>query len=120
VSDIPEIQAVAREIESKRLERRATSGFERLYHRVVTEYFGGMYRVLEQLQQIIPSGGKLALVVGDQMSYFRVPIYTAKLLSLVARRKLHYREVETIVWRTRRATATRMDVEEHILILEQC
>jgi len=119
VADIPEIQKVAEEIEHRRIERGATSGFERLYHRVVTEYFGGMYRVLKQLQQIMPPGGRLALVVGDQMSYFRVPIRTARLLSLVAHRKLDYAEVETVVWRTRRATATRMDIEEHILFLER-
>lgn len=119
VADIPEIQEIAQEIERRRIERGATSGFERLYHRVATEYFGGMYRVLEQLQQVMPPGGKLALVVGDQMSYFRVPIRTARLLSLMACRKLHYAEVETIVWRARRATATRMDIEEHILILER-
>lgn len=119
VEDIPEIQSLAQEIEHRRVARGATSGFERLYHRVVTEYFGGMYRVLEQLQRLLSPGTKLALVVGDQMSFFRVPIDTAKLLSLVACRKLGYSEREIIVWRTRRATATKMDVGEHILILEQ-
>ncbi len=118
VADIPEIQQVAQEIERRRVERGATSGFERLYHRVVTEYFGGMHRVLEQLERVMLPGGQLAFVVGDQMSYFRVPIHTAKLLSLVARR-LHYREVETILWRTRRATATNIDIKEQILILER-
>lgn len=119
VADVPEIQAVIQEVEAKRIERGATSGFERLYHRVVAEYFGGMYRVLEQLQQVVPPGGKLALVVGDQMSYFQVPIYTAKLLSILACRKLSYTEVQTVIWRTRRATATRMNIAEHILILER-
>jgi hypothetical protein len=119
VADVPEIQQVSKQIEQRRIKRGATSGFERLYHRVVTEYFGGMYRVLEQLQRVMPPGGKLALVVGDQMSYFRVPIRTAKLLSLVACRKLDYAEVETVIWRTRRATATNMDIEEHILVLER-
>ncbi len=120
VVDIPEIQQVASEIEKVRKIRGATSGFEKLYHRVVTEYFGGMYRLLEQLQQVMPAHSKLALVVGDQMSYFRVPIRTARLISIVASRKLRYREVETLLWRTRRATATRVDVEEHILMLERC
>lgn len=120
VSDVPEIQQLSQEIEKRRVERGATSGFEKLYHRVVTEYFGGMYRVLEQLQQIMPVGGKVALVVGDQMSYFRVPIYTARLLSLVAQQKLNYVEAETLLWRTRKSTVTKMDVEEHILILERC
>jgi hypothetical protein len=119
VADIPELQQLAQSIEEKRVGRGATSGFEKLYHRVVTEYFGGMYRVLEQLQQVMPHGSKLAFVVGDQMSYFQVPIYTSRLLSLVATRKLAYREIETKLWRTRIATATRQNVEEHILILER-
>lgn len=120
VADIPEIVSLAQTIERKRVERGATSGFERLYHRVVTEYFGGMYRVFAELEKVMPPGGKLALVVGDQMSYFQVPIRTAELLSLVACRKLAFREIETRLWRTRLATATRRDVEEHILILERC
>ncbi|MBN1311300.1 MAG: DNA methyltransferase [Anaerolineae bacterium] len=119
VDDIPEIQSLSQKIEQKRIERGATSGFERLYHRVVTEYFGGMYRALAELQQIMLPKSKLALVVGDQMSYFQVPIYTARLLSIVACRKLAYHEIGTLLWRTRLATATRRNVEEHILILER-
>lgn len=120
ITDLPEIQQVAQEIEIKRIERNATSGFERLYHRVVTEYFGGMYRVLEQMQQITSAGAKLAFVVGDQMSYFQVPICTSHLLSLIACQKLRYRELETRLWRTRKATTTKKDVAEYILILERC
>ena len=120
VADIPEITELAAGIEQRRIDLGKTSGFERLYHRVVTEYFGGMYRVLEQLQQVTPKGAKVALVVGDQMSYFRIPIYTARLLSIIARRKLNYTEVETLLFRTRKSTVTKMDVEEHILILERC
>ncbi len=119
VEDIPEIQSLAQSIEAARLERGATSGFERLYHRVVTEYFGGMYRVLSELDRRLVSGGKVAFVVGDQMSYFRIPIRTGRLLSLIASRKLGYVELETITFRTRMATATRMGIEEHILILEK-
>ena len=119
VTDIPQITALAGEIETRRIARGATSGFEKLYHRVVTEYFGGMVRVLAHLETLIPPGGKLAFVVGDQMSYFQVPIRTAELLSLVACTKLTYREIGIEVWRTRAATATRQDIEEHILVLER-
>ena len=120
VLDIPEITTLSTDIEKQRIKRGATSGFERFYHRVVTEYFGGMYRVFEQLERVMPVGGKLAIVVGDQMSYFQVPIRTAQLLGITACRTLRFREIETRLWRTRLATSTRHDVEEHILILERC
>jgi hypothetical protein len=53
VEDIPEIKELAERIEQKRIERGATSGFERLYHRVASEYFGGMHRVFEQLYHVM-------------------------------------------------------------------
>lgn len=116
IRDVSEIEELAGSIEQARIERGATSGFERLYHRVVREYFGGMHRVFEQLHQVMLPGGRLALVVGDQKSYFQVPIRTAHLLGLVAGR-LGFHEIETRIWRTRLATATREELEEHILIL---
>jgi hypothetical protein len=119
VNHIPEIRSLAEAIEAARIKKGATSGFERLYHRVVTEYFGGMYRVFQQLRELLVDGGKIALVVGDQMSYFRVPIYTAQLLSLIACREFGYREIETRLWRTRYATASQTSIEEHILILQK-
>jgi hypothetical protein len=118
VQDIPEIVDLAHSIEDRRIEKNATSGFEKLYHRVVLEYFGGMHRVFEQLYHVMPSGSKLAIVVGDQKSYFQIPIYTAHLLSLVAQR-LDFREIEIFTWRTRLATAIKEDIDERILILER-
>lgn len=118
VKDIPEIVDLADSVEQARIERGATSGFERLYHRVVLEYFGGMHRVFEQLYHVMSPGGKLAIVVGDQKSYFQVPIRTAHLLSLVAQR-LDFVELETLVWRTRQATAIKEEIEEHILLLQR-
>lgn len=119
VQDVPEIMDLAAEIEDRRIKRNATSGFEKLYHRVVTEYFGGMYRALEQLQRIMSPGSRLAFVVGDQMSYFRIPIRTAELLGLVASKKLNYQQLDIQLWRTRMATATKKTVQEHILLLER-
>jgi hypothetical protein len=82
------------------------------------EYFGGMHRLLEQVSHLMRPGGKIALVVGDQMSYFQVPIETARLLTLVARR-LDFTQVETLTWRSRLATASKKEIDEHILILER-
>ncbi|MGQ9733404.1 MAG: hypothetical protein ACUVX8_19280 [Candidatus Zipacnadales bacterium] len=118
VKDIPSVIRVAEEIEKRRLQLGKTSGFERLYHRVTRLYFGGMYRHLSALLPKLRPGARCAYVVGDQMSYFRVHIRTARLLADVAI-KAGY-EVEGIhLWRTRRSTTTGEDLEENILILRR-
>jgi hypothetical protein len=94
-----------------------TSGFERLYHRVVRLYFGGMYRHLSALRPKLRHGARCAYVVGDQMSFFRIHIRTAQLLADVAL-KAGY-EVEGIeLWRTRRSTTTKQNLAENVLILK--
>jgi hypothetical protein len=118
IKDIPSIADVADRIEERRKELGKTSGFERQYHRVARLYFGGMYRHLAALLRRLRSGARCAYVVGDQMSFFRVHIRTAHLLADVAT-KVGY-EVQGIdLWRTRRSTATGVDLEENVLILKR-
>ena len=116
IKDIPSIVNLADEIERKRLELGKTSGFERLYHRVTRLYFGGMFRHLNVLRSRLRHGARCAYVVGDQMSYFRVHIQTAKLLSDVAI-KAGYKVEGIDLWRTRRSTTTGLDLDENVLIL---
>lgn len=118
IKDIPSVVRVAEEIEERRRQLGKTSGFERLYHRVTRLYFGGMYRHFATLLPKLRPGARCAYVVGDQMSYFRVHIKTAQLLADVAI-KAGY-EVEGIdLWRTRRSTTTKLDLEENVLILKR-
>jgi len=120
VRDIPSIVGLAQEIERRRAAKGANSGFEKLYPRVVLEYFGGMYRVLGELEKVMRRGAKAAIVVGDQMSYFRVPIQTAELLAeVVAQKQLKFKVLGIEEWRMRKATATRMDIRETILLLSR-
>ena len=117
---MPEIRRIADEVERRRIEKGADSGFERLYHRVVLEYFGGMDRVFREMAQVMRKGGQAAIVVGDQMSYFQVPIKTAELLACVVEsKKLPYRVIDIEKFRTRRATATRKEISETVLILKR-
>ena len=118
IKDIPSIVSVAEEIEEKRLQLGKTSGFERLYHRVARLYFGGMYRHLASLLPRLHPGSRCAYVVGDQMSYFRIHIRTAQLLADVAI-KAGYKVEGIDLWRTRRSTTTRQDLEENVLILRR-
>ncbi len=110
------ITRIAQTIEERRLALQKTSGFERLYHRVVGLYFGGMKRHLIALQPALKPGAQLAYVVGDQASFFQVMVRTGELLADIAR-EVGY-EVETIdLFRTRLATATGEQLREEVVVL---
>lgn len=115
IAEQTEIQRIAAEIEARRIELGKTSGFERQYHRVAKLYFGGMARHLAELRRVLRPGARLAYVVGDQASYLRVMIRTGQLLADIGR-SLGY-EVEGIdLFRTRRATATRQQIREEVVV----
>jgi hypothetical protein len=116
VKSFESINRIAEEIEEKRVHLKKTSGFEKLYHKIVKHYFGGMYRHLESLKPLLDPNAQLAYVVGDQMSFFRTHIPTAKILAEIAE-TLGYKVEEIELWRTRLATATKIQIEENVLIL---
>lgn len=117
VRDFNSVNRLADEIESKRLKLKKTSGFEKMYQKIVRQYFGGMYRHLASLKPLLKPEARLAYVVGDQMSFFRTLIPTAKLLGEIAEH-LGYRIEEIELWRTRLATATKKQIDENVLILK--
>lgn len=116
ISDYPEIQRIADEIEKRRIALEKDSGFEKLYGRVTKLYFGGMARHLADLRNLLRPGAQLAYVVGDQASYLRVMIRTGELLAEIAV-ALGYEHVRTDLFRTRLATATREQLREEVIIL---
>lgn len=111
------ILALADLIEKKRIELEKDSGFEKLYHKVVKLYFGGMARHLEELKPKLRPGAKLAYVVGDQASYFRILIQTGELLADVAR-EAGYKVINIDLFRTRISTATKAQLREEVLVLQ--
>ena len=126
VRDFASIQAVCKAIEDRRIELCKTSGFERLYHKVVAHYFGGMRRHLRALKPKLKRRAKLAYVVGDQLSFLMVPVATATLLGEVAEAE-GYRVLGIDLWRERVGTKVRnaangdktVRVREEVLILEK-
>lgn len=126
VKQFASIQEVCRAIEHRRIELGKDSGFERLYHKVVSHYFGGMRRHFRSLRPKLKRRARLAYVVGDQFSFLMVPIATAKLLSEIASAE-GYRTVGCDLWRERVGTKVRnsrqqektVRVREEILLLEK-
>ena len=116
VSDFPEIQRIAEDIEKRRIELGKDSGFERLYSRATKLYFGGMAKHLSDLRKVLRPGAQLAYVVGDQASYLRVMIRTGQILGDIAQ-KLGYELVGIDLFRTRLATATKEQLREEVVIL---
>ncbi|MDD5199587.1 MAG: hypothetical protein PHC88_07260 [Terrimicrobiaceae bacterium] len=126
VAGFASIRAVCEAIENRRMELGKTSGFERLYHKVVAHYFGGMRRHFRALHSRTAAGAKLAYVVGDQLSFLMVPVRTAALLSEVAAAE-GFDTCGIELWRERVGTKVRnsatnaktVRVAEEILILEK-
>jgi len=110
------IVELADAIEAMRIELGKTSGFERLYHKVIRNYFGGMARHLKELKPILRSGAQLAYVVGDQASYFRIPVRTGELLANIAT-NMGYELVSIDLFRTRLSTITKEQLREEIVLL---
>ena len=118
ISNIGPINKLSNEIEERRLELGKTSGFEKLYASVVKQYFGGMARHLSELKPYLRNGASLAYVVGDQASYFQIPIRTSVLLGEVAESIGGYRVDRVDTFRKRFATATETWLNEDVLVLK--
>ena len=116
VSGNQRIETLVAQIDARRIELGKTSGFERLYGKVTGLYFGGMARHLAELRTILRPGARLAYVVGDQASFFRILIRTGELLAEIAQ-GLGY-EVEGIdLFRTRLSTVTKEQMREEVVLL---
>lgn len=126
VKEFASIQKICADIEKRRIELGKTSGFERLYHKVVAHYFGGMRRHFRVLHPKLKPKAKLAYVVGDQLSYLMIPVPTASLLGQVAEAE-GFRVVGCDLWRERIGTRVKNDTEkrktvkvrEEVLLLER-
>lgn len=118
VQNIQSINSLSEEIERKRIELGKTSGFEKLYSSVVKLYFGGMAKHLLAIKPFLKDGARLAYVVGDQASYFQIPIRTSELLGEVAESIGNYKVDRIDTFRKRFATATESWLNEDVLVLK--
>jgi SAM-dependent methyltransferase len=126
IREFESINKICQQIEERRIVLGKTSGFEKLYHKVVAHYFGGMRKHLRTLRPHLRYGAKLAYVVGDQLSFLMVPVYTAQLLGEIAVAE-KYKVLGIDLWRERVGTKVRnskngeksVRIREEVLILEK-
>jgi len=116
VQDFLPVRRIIKAIKGESVRRQVDHGFGRYYPRVVEEYFGGMYRFLTSLRSVLKRSGICALVVGDQMSFFQVPIPTGRILAQLAA-DLGYSVKGRILIRHRRSTLHPTPLREEILLL---
>jgi DNA modification methylase len=112
------VQKIANDVERRRVELNKDSGWERLYPKVVREYFGAMYRHMETLKPFLRRGAKCAYVVGDQMSFLMVHIKTGEIIAELAD-DLGYKVEKIDLWRERWSTASKIMLREEVVIFSK-
>ena len=94
----------------------ATSGFEKLYTKLVWEYFGGMRLVMEQALHVLKPGSKMVMLVSDSHAFKMVHIRTAKILEEIAL-DIGFTRSEIILWQNKKSTSHSYNIPEEIVTL---
>lgn len=118
IENISEIREVTDLIDARLKSDGATSGFEKLYTKLVLEYFGGMASTLAECMKVLKPGGKIALLVSDSHAFKMVHIQTAELLRKIGE-QLGYVNAEVVLWQMKNSTSHQYQLRENILILQK-
>lgn len=118
VTNFTSIKNIVHEIERRLIEDNASSGFEKLYTKLVKEYFGGMYRVLAEAYKILKPGGKFILLVSDSHAFKMVHIHTANILIEIAN-NIGYINCYKELWQFKDSTSHKYKFFEDIVTLQK-
>lgn len=118
IKDIKSIQKITNEIDKRLKKDGATSGFEKLYTKLIWEYFGGMYKVFLEAHKVLRPGGKFMLLVSDSHAFKMVHIETAKLLGEVAK-KAGFKKSHIELWQYKISTSHKYKLLENILTVQK-
>jgi len=116
IQHLSEITTIAEQIEQRRIEKNGVTNFELLFHKVVLHFFGGMRLHLQEMKKLMKPGALMGYVVGDQASFFRVPIRTGELFAVVAK-DVGLEVVRIDLFRERHASITKTKLREEVVIL---
>ena len=116
MSTFEPVQSIRRQVEDRILDN--ASGFEGQYPKVISNYFGGMLRHFKTLSNYLPSGSRMAYIVGDEASYKGIHIPTAETLVAIVDAYVERLRVDNLItWRFRRAQKNREPLCEHVIFL---
>lgn len=122
VLDIPELKKIT-DLVDRRLKhdleksnRNSLSGFEKLYVKLIWEYFGGMAKVFESSLRSLKPGGKFILLVSDSHAFKMVHIRTADILGKIAI-KYGFSSYSIELWQNKLSTSHNYNIPEEILTL---
>ena len=118
IKDIKSISKIVTEIDKRLKADGATSGFEKLYTKLIWEYFGGMYKVFQESLEVLNPGAKFSLLVSDSHAFKMVHIETAELLKDVAE-KAGFRDCHIELWQYKISTSHKYKLLENILTIEK-
>lgn len=116
VKHLRSIEKVTELIDERLKSDGATSGFEKLYTRLVWEYFGGMYRMLTETRSVLKAGGKISLLISDSHAFKMVHILTADILGEIGC-DIGYRDVKVELWQDKVSTSHKYHLRENIVTL---
>lgn len=108
------IKEVTDLIQERLEEDNATSGFEKLYTKLVWEYFGGMSMVFQEALKVLKKGGGFSLLVSDSHAFKMVHIRTAFILKDIAL-KVGFSEGKIELWQNKKTTSHKYNLREEIL-----
>jgi DNA modification methylase len=116
IRNIESIIELTNEIDKRLHQDGATSGFEKLYTKVIWEYFGGMYKTLNEVYKTLKKGGKICLLISDSHAFKMVHIQTAELLAEIGK-KAGFQEFHIELWQNKTSTSHKYNIRENILTL---
>ncbi|MCL2828625.1 MAG: site-specific DNA-methyltransferase [Oscillospiraceae bacterium] len=118
VINLESIIEVTKQIDERLKNDGATSGFEKLYTKLVWEYFGGMSKTFDECLKILRPGGKIALLVSDSHAFKMVHIQTAQILSQIGQ-MAGFVNPEIDLWQMKNSTSHKYRLRENILIMQK-
>jgi DNA modification methylase len=116
VEHIQSIREVTDLIDERLRADGATSGFEKLYTKLVWEYFGGMSLTFKSALNSLKPGGTFHLLVSDSHAFKMVHIQTANILADISL-DAGYSDVHIELWQDKVSTSHKYNIKENIITL---